>query len=161
MPAGLSGGVTITSTFVANAATSPVTPASSATCIDVSSAVASTSPGAPSAACSARSVLEPKENVDVGVVLALELRGQVLVDVGQRGRREHRELAAARPRRTAAAPAGGERQDQQQDGQGCAAASHQGLSTTTLVDFTETMARTPGSSPSSSAASALISETIR
>ena len=63
MPAGLPVGTTIVSTLVAKVSTSPVTPASSAMPIDASSAVASTSPGAPSAACSARSVLEPNENV--------------------------------------------------------------------------------------------------
>ena len=74
MPAGLPFGTTIVSTLVAKVSTSPVTPASSARPIDVSSAVASTSPGAPSATCSARSVLEPKEKVHVDVVLLLERR---------------------------------------------------------------------------------------
>ena len=56
-----------------------------------------------------------------------------------------------------ATAAGGEGEQQGQDGE----PPHFGTSTTTLVDFTLAMARTPGSRPSSSAASLLISDTTR
>ncbi len=103
---------------------------------------------------------------DVGVVLLLERRGELVEDVGQRGGGEHGELAATSTATSAptlrglpvvATPAGGEGEQQDQDGEPL----HLGTSTTTLVDFTLAMARTPGSRPSSSAASVLISDTTR
>ena len=185
MPAGLSGGVTMTSTLVAKVADVAGTPASSASVIEVSSAVASTSPGAPSATCSARSVLEPKEkSTSTPSCSASNCVAELGEDVGERGRGEHRELAVVVTRRLVVGAAGGERREQH-DGDEAAqraaiGAAHaevcricgsmlplwgtavgSGVSTTTLVDLTDAIARTPGSSPSSAAASALISDTTR
>ena len=69
-------------------------------------------------------------------------------------------VPAARVLPIAITPAGGEGEDEDK-GEGGDGTLHFGTSTTTLVDLTLAMARTPGSRPSSSAASLLISDTTR
>ena len=164
MPAGLPFGTTIMRTLVANVSTSPVTPASSASCIEASSAVARTSPGAPSATCSARLVLESKEKHDVDVVLRLERLGEVVEGVGQRGGGEHGELAAT----SAAVRCRARAVADPRTRRGGAAGRRTGEPPHLRhlhddvggLDRRRWHAR-PGSRPSSSAASALISDTTR
>src|SRR6478735_3523741 len=93
------------------------------------------------------------------LVLGLELLADLLEGGGQRRGGVHRQRGgAAAAAAVCVAAAGRQWEGEGEDGE--QGALH-GRSTTTLVDLTEAMARTPGCRPSSSAASALISETIR
>ncbi len=96
---------------------------------------------------------EDQLDLDAGV-LVLEGRGQLGEGLGEAGGGQHGEglLVGAVP------AAGGERQEQEEPGEH---RPHEGTSTITFVDFTLAIARTPGSSPSSSAASLLIRDTTR
>jgi excisionase family DNA binding protein len=100
---------------------------------------------------------------DAADELGLEGRGELLEDVGERGRGEHGQplrLAGSRCP-LVATPAGGEGEHEGGHEGNDGEASHWGTSTTTLVDLTLAIARVPGSRPSSSAASLLISDTTR
>jgi hypothetical protein len=94
---------------------------------------------------------EHQLHIDVRVVV-LEALGELGERLGEARRGEHGDRPLVR---TAAAPGEGEQQGGREE------PPHWGTSTTTLVDLTLAMARTPGSRPSSSAASLLISETTR
>src|SRR6478672_1542675 len=104
--------------------------------------------------------VERQPDLDAGVVLLEPVR-QVGEGPCQRRGGQHRDRGGvAAPTAAVVATAGGERGDRGHQGQSEGKLLH-GRSTTTLVDLTEAIAVTPGSRPSSSAASELISETIR
>ena len=100
--------------------------------------------------------VEREAHVDAGVLLVERLL-QLAEGAGERGGGQHGEGVVVPAAASAAAGGGGPEREDQGRGDGVP----HGSSTTTLVDFTEAIATTPGSSPSSSAASLLINETIR